>query len=636
MPMQKFKVTFYPDNKTVEIPKDSSILEAANSCGIYINSSCGGDGVCGKCKIILKEGQVFTQISPALSIDEKNRNIYLACITSIQSDLIVEIPPESRLDLNSALKDIFSKSEEIESKEQAAEEERFKTDPITTKLYLELPQPTLADTASDLERIMQWIRKKEDLPIMQTGLSNIRQLGELLRESEWKVTVTLGKRNDTVEIVLIEPGDTSENNFGIAFDIGTTTITGQLVNLNNRKILGTKAAYNRQASFGSDVITRIVHARSPEGLEQLHTAVTETMNQMIQELTEEHNVALNDLNSIVCTGNTTMIHLLLRVDPKYIRREPYVPTANFLPVIRAAEAGIRINTRGLLSCIPGVSSYVGGDTTSGILSSEIYKSDDLNLLIDIGTNGEIAFGNKDFLVACAASAGPAFEGSGVSSGMRAANGAIQKVDINPKDLLVTASTIGESKPRGICGSGYISLIAQMLKAGIIDRSGKIKIDNHPRVRQTDAGKEFIVVFKDEGATSADIIISEADIENLKRAKAAIFSATSILIKHMNFDLTDINKIFIAGGFGTSLDVESAIKIGLLPDIDRNKLTFIGNSALKGAREALLSSEAAKISEEIAKRTTYFELSVDPGYMDEYVSALFFPHTDLNRFPSENK
>ncbi|MDD5253414.1 MAG: ASKHA domain-containing protein, partial [Candidatus Omnitrophica bacterium] len=331
-------------------------------------------------------------------------------------------------------------------------------------------------------------------------------------------------------------------------------------------------------------------------------------------------------------GNTTMIHLLLSVDPGHIRKEPYVPTANFLPVLRAAEAGININPRGLLSCVPGVSSYVGGDTTAGVLSSGIYQNDKLCILIDIGTNGEIVLGNKDFLVACAASAGPAFEGSGITSGMRASNGAIQKVSINKADFEVGYSTIGDKKPKGICGSGYIDLLSSMLEAGIIDKGGKIKTEGK-RIRQTATGKEFIVCFKHESDSLSDIVITEADIENLKRSKAAIFSATAILVKHLGLSFSEIHKIFIAGGFGTYLDIERAIGIGLLPDLSRSKFAFIGNSALAGANQILLSNQAMAMANTLASKITYFELSVDPGYMDEYGQALFFPHTDLTKFPS---
>jgi uncharacterized 2Fe-2S/4Fe-4S cluster protein (DUF4445 family) len=559
----------------------------------------------------------------------------------VQSDLEVEVPPESRLDLEKLtpeevdlrLKGFYSESEEIEPSLSILGEEIFVHSPLATKLYIELRRPDLEDKVSDLERLYRQIRRIQDIPIMQTGLANIRRLGELLRSSDWKITVTLGKRNGTTEIVLVEPGDTSKKNFGLAFDIGTTTISGQLVDLNTKGILGTKATYNKQASFGSDVITRIIYAQQEDGLEKLHHAVIDGMNQMIQDLIKENNIDLNDVNCILCAGNTTMIHLLLRVDPTHIRREPYVPTANFVPTVRAAEAGIKINPRGLLSCVPGVSSYVGGDVTAGVLSCGLDEEKDLSILIDIGTNGEIVLGNRDFLISASASAGPAFEGSGVSCGVRASRGAIQKITVNPADLQVNYNVIGDVKPYGICGSGYIDIISQMLRVGLLDKSGRITQVDSRRLRDGESGREFVVAFKKESASSADIVITEADIENIKRAKAAIYSATSILVKHMGLTFGQIKKIFIAGGFGTYIDVANAINIGLLPDLDKSRFIFVGNSSLAGARSILLSYEAMKKVNEIAKKITYFELSVDPGYMDEYIAALFFPHTDLSLFPS---
>ncbi|HLD83130.1 MAG TPA: ASKHA domain-containing protein, partial [Candidatus Omnitrophota bacterium] len=297
-----------------------------------------------------------------------------------------------------------------------------------------------------------------------------------------------------------------------------------------------------------------------------------------------------------------------------------------------------INPRGLLSCVPGVSSYVGGDVTAGVLSCGQDKEEGLTLLIDIGTNGEIVLGNKEFLISASASAGPAFEGSGVACGMRASKGAIQRVQINLKDFDVSYQTIGETRPRGICGSGYIDLIAQLLSIGIIDKSGKLKTPQQasPRIRETESGKEFVVSFQKESDSSSDIVITEADIENLKRAKGAIYAAGAILVKHMGFQFSDIKKFFIAGGFGTYLDIDKAIKIGLLPDLEREKFIFVGNSSLAGARSILLSYDAMQKADEIARKITYFELSVDAGYMDEYMAALFFPHTDLSKFPSVSR
>lgn len=634
-------MTFYPDNKTVEAQAGRTVLSAAISAGVYINSSCGGDGVCGRCKIILKKGEVVTQHTGRVSLEERNRGVYLSCLTTIQSDLEVEIPPESRLDfekltpqeLELRLKGLYSEAEEIEPAESVLKDGIFTHSPLATKLFLELPLPSLEDKISDLERLYRRIGRIQEIPVMQTGLSNIRRLGGLLRSSDWKITATLGKRNGTTEIVLLEAGDTSGENFGLCFDIGTTTISGQLVDLNTKKALGAKATYNKQAAFGSDVISRIIYAQKEEGLEKLHHAVIDTMNQMIQELIHEHKIDLNDVNCALCAGNTTMIHLLLRIDPAYIRKEPYVPTANFIPTIRAAEAGMKINPRGLLSCVPGISSYVGGDATAGILSCGMDKEEDLSILIDIGTNGEIVLGNKEFLVASAASAGPAFEGSGVACGMRASRGAIQKAKINPFDFRVSYETIGNAKAHGICGSGYIDIIASMLELGLIDKSGRIAKKDLSIIRSQDAGYGFVVAPKEEAASSGDIVITEADIENLKRAKAAIYSATISLVRHVGLDFSDIKKVFIAGGFGSYIDINNAVKIGLLPDLERDKFIFVGNSALAGARQMLLSYEALKAADEIARKTAYFELSVDAGYMDEYMAALFFPHTNLSLFPS---
>ncbi|MDD4900030.1 MAG: ASKHA domain-containing protein [Candidatus Omnitrophica bacterium] len=629
--MEKFKIKFFPDNKEIEVEKDKTILAAAISCGVYINSACGGDGVCGKCRVKVKKGKVVSQQNAVLSLEEKRENIHLACLTTVHGDLEVEVPAQSRLDFEKS--SLYSQSEEIEA-QKALDDEKLEYSPLVKKIYLELCAPSLEDNISDLERLYQGIAavaKGIEFSFLQTGLANIKQLGELLRDANWKITVTLGYRNGATEIIMVEPGDTSARNFGFCFDIGTTTISGQLLDLNTKKVLGTKASYNKQAAFGSDVITRIIYAQEEEGLEELHKAVIETMDQMIRELIEENKIDLNDVTAVLCAGNTTMMHLLVGIDPTYIRRQPYVPTLNFVPTLRASEAGININPRGLLFCLPGVSRYVGGDTTAGVISSGLNHEKVLSLLIDIGTNGEIVLGSEEFLISCAASAGPAFEGSGVVCGMRASSGAIQKVQIEKADFKVNYSTILGAKPRGICGSGYIDIIAEMLRLEIMDKDGKIKPQKHARFREGENGREFVIAFKNETDSGTDIIINEADIDNLKRAKAAIYSAVSVLARKMNFDFAQIGKFFIAGGFGTYLNVDSAVRIGLLPNVERSRLHFIGNSSLAGARQAFLSYNAIKEAQEIAHKMAYLDLSGENDYMDEYMAALFFPHTDLSRF-----
>ena len=636
--MSTCTVTFHPANKKIKVARGTDILNAAIAAGVYINSSCGGEGVCARCKVIVRKGAVHSEPTGRLNKEELKKNYVLACHSTIHSDVQIEIPAASRLEKQQILTDevkadrlfgVFSKAEVVEKGVEIKERDIFSHSPLATKLFLKLPPPTLKDNVSDLERLYREIRNKTEIQLLQTGLSNVKKLGRLLRESKWEATVLLGKRNGTTEVILIEPGDTSKRNFGVSLDIGTTTIAAQLVDLNSRKTLGTRATHNRQASYGEDVITRMIYAAKKDGLEKLHHVVIDTVNELISSLANEFHVSLSEITGVMCAGNMTMTHLLLRVDPTYIRREPYIPTANFMPVIRAAEAGIKINPRGLLACLPGVSSYVGADITAGVIASGIDEAPKLSMLIDIGTNGEIVLGNKEWLTCCSSSAGPAFEGSGVRSGVRAMEGAIQRVTIDPKTYEVEYSTIGGTKPVGICGSGYIDILAELLKAKVIDRSGVIKA-NLPtkRIRQGEDGLEFVIF--------ENVVITQVDITNLIRSKGAIHTAAQVLVNKMNLKLQDIDKIYLAGGFGNYLNIEKSIWIGLLPDLDRKKFEFIGNSSLTGAKFSLLSYDAMAKTREVARKMTYIELSVDPDFMNEYSASLFLPHTDIAAFPTVMK
>ncbi|PKM78862.1 MAG: hypothetical protein CVU88_08785 [Firmicutes bacterium HGW-Firmicutes-13] len=329
-----------------------------------------------------------------------------------------------------------------------------------------------------------------------------------------------------------------------------------------------------------------------------------------------------------------MLHLLLSINPSHIRLEPYIPVVNFMPLINADEIGIKINPHGLVACLPHIASFVGADITSGVLASGMYRGDEVSMLIDIGTNGEIVIGNKDWLVCCASSAGPAFEGGGVRAGMRAMEGTIQRVEIDPVDYTVRYNTIGEVKPIGICGSGLIDTLTEMLRVKIIDQSGNINAAiQTERIRKTEDGLEFVLVWKKDSGIDEDIVVNQADISNLIFSKGAIYTACVVLAKKIGLEVNDIERIYIAGGFGNYLNIEKSIMIGLLPDISRDRFKFIGNSSLTGARLCLLSDEAMNTAEEIARRMTYIELSADVDYMQEYTGALFLPHTDMGRFPS---
>ncbi len=597
--------------KKVAVAKGTDLLTAATKAGVTLNSSCGGEGLCGKCKVIVNNTRV------------------LACERIVENDLEVTIPKES-LEVHEKGK---RGAEEFTKGIVLKRENVYKHSPLIRKIYLRLLKPTSDDNVSDLDRIYREISDKIDNVHVSAKLASVKSLSDTLRDSDFQVTVTLGYKDGWFEIISVEPGDTTGANYGFAFDIGTTTVVGQLIDLNTREILGTRIAFNKQALYGSDVITRIIFSSAPEGLEKTHKAVVSNMNEIIDDLIGSCNVNLADIYAITCAGNMTMMHLLLKIDPSGIRKPPYTPTTTIFPAIHSSEIGIEANPKGLISFLPGVSTYVGGDIVAGILACGVSESSDLSLLVDIGTNGELVLGNKDWMIGAAASAGPAFEGSGVSCGMKAVKGAIQKVNIDA-DLSVRCDVIGGVKPHGICGSGYIDLLCQILRRGIIDKSGKInKTIKSDRIRQGEAVAEFVVAFKADSGIGKDVVINEDDIENLKRSKGAIYSAIISLLAKVEKDIKDVKKIYIAGGFGNYLNVENAISIGLLPDVRREVYEFVGNSSLAGARMSLLSTEAFLKTNEIYKNITYIDLSAEPSYMDEYIASLFFPHTNLWRFPS---
>jgi uncharacterized 2Fe-2S/4Fe-4S cluster protein (DUF4445 family) len=609
--MQEFKVKFSPQDKTVTVPGGTDLLTAAVKAGIVLSSACGGEGTCGKCKVLLGKDEA------------------LACQTIVESDISVNIPAGS-FETPHAYKPVaeeFTKGVILEN------EHRITASPLVRKIYLELPAPTSDDAESDLERIYRIIEKKIGHTHVSTRLANVKHLGEVLRDSDFRVTAVIAGGEDAVEILAIEPQNTTKSNYGFAFDIGTTTVAGQLIDLNKNEIMGSRIAFNRQASYGSDVITRIVYASNPKGLETLNAAVIDNVNEIIEDLSSEGKVNLSDVYSIVFAGNMTMTHLLLKIDPSHIRKAPYVPvTASFQPA-SVSELGLKMHPKAIAYFLPGVAAYVGGDIVSGLLACGIPEADGLSLLIDIGTNGEIVLGNRDWMIGAAASAGPAFEGSGLKHGMKAVRGAVNKVDIDDK-LNVNVDTIGGDKPKGICGSGYIDLLCKLLQRRIIGKDGKIDgAVKSDRIRRNENTKEFVVVFKNNSATGEDIVIDEDDIENLKRSKGAIYSAIISLINKLEQDISNVNRIYIAGGFGNYLNIDNAIRIGLLPDVRRDKYQFIGNSSLAGARMSLISRDALAKTEEIHKKVTYLDLSAEPKYMDEYIASLFFPHTDIGRFPS---
>lgn len=627
--MSEFQVKFKSHKKAISVPRGTDLLSAAIKCGIVLSAACGGEGVCGKCKVVVAKGNVKTEDSRFISPAEKKRGTVLACQTLVEGDLEIVVPDGSI----EAPGKFAHASEEFTRGVSLAREEFFRPSPLVRKICVKVPQPTSDDSSGDLDRICDAIRPVTDGVHVSTKLANVKHLSEVLRESDFEVTVALAHKDDSLEILAVEPGDTSKACYGFAFDIGTTTVAGQLVDLNTREILGTRIAFNKQAVYGSDVITRIIYGSDPAGLEKLNAAAVDNINEMITDLTAEKGVSLGDVYAVVCAGNMTMMHLLLKIDPTNIRKAPYVPATSVFPTVNPPEVRIDANPKGVVSFLPGVSTYLGGDIVSGVLASGLSDSEDLSLLIDIGTNGEIVLGNRDWMMGAAASAGPAFEGSGLSCGMKAVNGAVQKAEIG-EDGGVRIGTIGGGRPIGICGSGYIDLLCQLRRRGIIAKDGRIDTRSGTRrIRRSGSVAEFVVAFREESATGADIVINEDDIENLKRSKGAIYSAMIALLKKVGKGPDDLKRLYIAGGFGSYLNIENSIYIGLLPDAPREIFQFIGNSSLAGARMSLLSHEALTAADSIYRNITYVDLGSEADYMDEYIASLFFPHTDIARFPS---
>ena len=630
-PPANCRVTFLPSGVCAEVPHGVTILDAARQASVYVTSLCGGDGYCGKCRVVVESGEVDAKPTTLLSRKDVQENVVLACETRVLGDLTVKIPEEHTLDTSQILVD--ADAHRFSELPTAAAGTRFWHDPPVQKFCLKLTPPSIEDSLGDHERLYAAIRSKADNDQMQTGYRVFQQLPKLLRDAHWQVTATVAERWGTHEVVEVVPGDTCGCNFGVAVDVGTTTVVVHLVDLNNATTIDAEATYNSQMKYGEDYIRRIMYASEHNALGELQSLIVTDINNLIETICTRSKVSLHDVTCAVCAGNTAMIHFLLGLDPTFIRKEPYVPASNFIPPIRAAEVGIRINGRGLLYCLPSVAAYVGSDITAGVVATRLFQSKRLSILIDIGTNGEVVLGNEEWMVCASSSAGPAFEGSGVRNGMRAVAGAIEKFSIDDNHV-VRFRTVGGRPPRGICGSGLLDVLAELFRIGVLDRAGRLQASVIPeRMRRDDEGVLFVIAEENKSQGTPELVLTQIDVTNLIRSKAAIYAAVNILIETMHVDLADIECIFLAGGFGNYLDVTKATTIGMLPDVPPEKVRFVGNSCIAGAKEALLSRAAYDAIRQVANKLTYIDLMTNTKYMDEFVKANFLPHTDIDRFPS---
>jgi len=541
----------------------------------------------------------------------------MACQTRIAGDLTVRVP-----DARDAAMRVLGDSHHMVSRELFPDPAHLS--PLCRVVRLTVPPASIDEHYSDWSRLIRELCRGNRTPAVSASLPVLQTLAAALRAQDGKVTLLAQETATGLEVVEIEPGQSARRVLGLALDIGTTTIAAQLVDLESGHVLATRTSYNAQIRRGADVISRIDYARAGERLAELRALVLDTINTLIAQMENDVRVDALNIRAAFVAGNTTMIHLLLGLPPRHIRESPYVPTVTAVPALTAAAVGIEIHPRGVVECAPGVGSYVGGDITAGLLCTELATNrEDVFLFLDIGTNGEIVIGNAEWRVACACSAGPAFEGSGIRCGVRATEGAIEHVEIAPGGAL-RYRVVGGGKPAGICGSGLICLLGEMLKRGIVDQAGRL---------QSGDGRGFLVESADRTAAGEDLVITAADLENLVRTKAAIYAACARILDNVGLDWGALARVYIAGGFGRYIQIADAVRIGMLPDLPHEKFRYIGNSALTGAYMALLSREHRDRLAGIAARMTYVDLSSDPRYMDSYVQAMFLPHTDLSLFPT---
>ncbi len=509
-----------------------------------------------------------------------------------------------------------------------------KIEPILENIPLELDLPSLDDAVSDLDRLRRRLKKAGyDISRMSTNISVMRRLAESIRNDHFKVVASVLWKKCSSEIVAVLPVQEVKKSLGCAIDLGTTSIVVYIVDMEDGAVISAASAHNSQAACGDDVINRIICAEK-DGVNKLKKMALSTINNLVKEAIDSIHADHRQIENIVISGNTTMTHLVLGIEARYIRREPYIPTVTEFPILKAEEIGIKAAAHAGVFVMPGPAGYVGGDIVSGVLYTGFHQHKELTLFIDIGTNGEIVFGNNEFLITAACSAGPAFEGGGIRWGMRAEDGAIEKIELDSVTFEPKYLTVENKPARGICGTGMIDLLSEMLLKKVIDQTGKFIIEtDHPRYTLFNGEPAFILEFAENTGLDENIIFTQSDIRSLTLSKAAIYAGFNILLEQVGMDFSAVQQMIITGGFGQFLDIEKAVTIGLLPDIAREKFHYMGNSSIAGAYMALLSNSFRQQAVAISNAMTYLDFSTHTKFMEEFTRAQFLPHTDKNLFPS---
>ena len=635
------KVTFQIEGGSpvqIECNAGDNLLELARRANVAIDAPCSGNGSCGKCRVQLLEGQLESFKSRHISDEEYNAGWRLSCNSKVLSDCTVLVP-----DIASAYQSRM-KTADLSSPKEIAIFEHTKEDLLASGIefsnnyravVVSMAEPTLDDTMPDVERFQWAIQAELGVETVKVPFAVMVKLASTLREHNWTVCVKGELQGDTFLCMEIcDPADTAI--VGCAIDIGTTTVTMVLADLATGKLLAKGSSGNGQIRYGADVINRIIEQGRSGGKKKLQDAIIkETLTPIIANLCKTANISARSILRLSVGANTTMNHLFLGVDAEPVRMEPYIPSFFGWEGLLAGDLKLPANPLAPVLIAPNIGSYVGGDITAGTLASTIWDKDEMSLFIDLGTNGELVFGNRDFLMSCACSAGPAFEGGDISCGMRATDGAVEACTIDKETMEPNLSIIGDpgQKCVGICGSGIIDIISELYRCGIINAKGLFVRDGKRVKRdQHDMGR-YVIAEAGESETGREVSINEVDIDNFIRAKGAIFSAIDTLLQSVDMTPDCIDKVYVAGGIGSGINMKNAVNIGMFPDVELEKFQYIGNSSLTGAYAMVMSDAANAKTAEVAANMTYLELSTYPGYMDSFVAACFIPHTDRNLFPN---
>lgn len=634
------KVTFQIEGGSpvnVECNAGDNLLELARRSNVAIDAPCGGNGSCGKCKVQLLQGQLESPKSRHISDEEYESGWRLSCCSKVLSDVTVLVPDIASAYQSRMKTADLSSPKEIEIFENCQAQLRdsgIHFENCYRSVVLTLAEPTLDDTMPDNERLTRAIEDALGVETVKIPFAVMVRLAHTLRENNWEVCVK-GEQRDGVFtcMEITAPSDTAL--VGCAIDIGTTTVTMVLVDLESGKILAKGSSGNGQIRYGADVINRIIEQSKPGGRKKLQDAIIkETLSPIIANLCKSAGISARSILRLSVGANTTMNHLFVGVDTQSVRMEPYVPSFFSWEGLLAGDVKLPANPLAPVLIAPNIGSYVGGDITAGTLAAGLWDRDEMSLFIDLGTNGELVFGNRDFMMSCACSAGPAFEGGDISCGMRATDGAIEACTLDKSTMEPTLSIVGEpgQRPVGICGSGIIDIISELFRCGIINAKG-LFIREGERVQRDDHGMgRFVIARAEDSETGREVSINEVDIDNFIRAKGAIFSAISTLLDSVDMPIEAIDTVYVAGGIGSGINMKNAVNIGMFPDVELEKFCYIGNSSLAGAYAMVMSDEANRKLSEISANMTYLELSTHPGYMDSFVAACFLPHTDSSLFP----